>query len=67
MLTLTLTLSFLFLLSRPIFCDNLVLKVNEKMGEVMEIMKQNVERVLERGEKIDLLSGKALTLSYNSS
>jgi len=37
--------------------------VNEKISEVMEIMRQNVDRVLERSEKIELLEGKANNLS----
>eukprot|EP00050_Salpingoeca_kvevrii_P002351 m.191227 g.191227 ORF g.191227 m.191227 type:complete len:236 (-) comp10592_c1_seq1:5948-6655(-) len=41
-------------------------KLNEELQDVQRIMMQNIDEVLDRGEKIDSLSSKASNLSANS-
>lgn len=41
-------------------------KVRREVNEVKDVMTQNIEKVLERGEKIDVLVGKAEELDHSS-
>lgn len=41
-------------------------KVRREVNEVKDVMTQNIEKVLERGEKIDVLVGKTEHLDHNS-
>lgn len=41
-------------------------KVRKEVNEVKDVMTQNIEKVLERGEKIDVLVGKTEELDHSS-
>lgn len=41
-------------------------KVRREVNEVKDVMTQNIEKVLERGERIDVLVGKAEELDHSS-
>ncbi|RMX58569.1 hypothetical protein pdam_00006409 [Pocillopora damicornis] len=43
-----------------------IAKVRKEVNEVKDVMTQNIEKVLERGEKIDVLVGKTEELDHSS-
>ncbi|CAH3104538.1 unnamed protein product [Pocillopora meandrina] len=43
-----------------------ITKVQKEVNEVKDVMTQNIEKVLERGEKIDVLVGKTEELDHSS-
>lgn len=43
-----------------------IAKVQKEVNEVKDVMTQNIEKVLERGEKIDVLVGKTEELDHSS-
>lgn len=43
-----------------------ITKVRKEVNEVKDVMTQNIEKVLERGEKIDVLVGKTEELDHSS-
>ena len=45
---------------------NKVAKVQTQVSEVKEIMMQNIEKVLDRGEKLELLVDKTENLRYQA-
>jgi vesicle-associated membrane protein 7 len=46
--------------------DTKIIKLQENIGEVKEIMKKNIETVIERGENLEILLGRSEDLSANS-
>ena len=43
--------------------DDSITNINEHINEVRDVMVDNIEKVLDRGEKIELLVGKTEQLS----